>query len=449
MPILAFAIIAEKCYDDRINDDFDDNGWEFQRMTRFDEGKFSVWKVIRRPAIIEEGITLALPSDQIHPVEQGDNETYVIAVRGSHEAADWVWLNPLLAFSAEMFFVKMRDSFKRLTQKLKEFLPLGNGIQVIFNGHSLGATTAEIFCHMSRLPDLDADLDPGPDPLWRRVECIGAITFDSPGINPELHGRLQINGRGVLIVNSSINIVNTLFKPCCECLYACGRGSHVSLDTIIEYFHGTLKCLFAVFLANNAIEHAMTTIISYIGRAIWGDDAMVKLSDPGIWPTYSGYVVYVLKLPCVLFLLDGDNPNPVGDNPNPVVDNPNPVGVRKLIAGVGLAGLAGFAGFALFISAPVSAPVALTVAGAQFAMGSAGTIVVSIGSTGAIAASIGSTGAIVGSISGTVGAAFGWGAATVVGATVALFSASPPRTKGKLDLASISDLNCNNILRSI
>lgn len=280
--LTVFAYLADRCYwPQNHTTAVIYNGWRFDPVVRYMGGFISVWQLTGKPAGNNEAL---------FPVRTGNHLTYVVAVRGSHLVLDWVYLDVLLAFLPEKFQEIATDRFQRLSGELNKLFPPTAAeveTQVIFCGHSLGSSFAEIFYHLSQQPNKHQ--------LWSTVKTVGAVTFDSPGLDEALHVELGVepDAKGVLVVNSAVNIVNMLYRPRCEKLYGCGRGSNIEFRHVIYLAMkftvlDPLAALSSIF-NENAAEHPMSTIINYL---IGGDVALFDRND---WWILSGVFLNIIK----------------------------------------------------------------------------------------------------------------------------------------------------------
>jgi GTP-binding protein EngB required for normal cell division len=273
----AFAQVARECYKTGMEHiEVELGHWRFDRLQRLSEGFISIWRVSGQPK-----------NSDIFPLEP-NCQTYVVAVRGSHLFLDWTQLDFYLAFLPARFLEIGKKKFQVLTRELEEILPSTSDVRVVFCGHSVGSSVAEMFCHLSRLPDRPV--------FWQRVRCVGAITFDSPGLDPGLYSELQMDdpqASRIVIVNSALNIVNMLFKPYCQLLFACGLGSQITLfhvcDLVLKLLVAAPWEILMFRLKQNAEEHPMTKIIAYIS------DRQVNTATPDDWWNLSGWMVRLTK----------------------------------------------------------------------------------------------------------------------------------------------------------
>ena len=255
----AFALLANKSYD-KTNIQYlstiSNEDWIFTKFTTIREGAIWLWRIEKCPD--DEKVR--------YPVSNIDN-TYVIVIRGSELVCDWLVYDVQLALFPREFLEYGNQLLQHINRVLLQ-LRL-QGAQVVFCGHSLGASLAELLFRLSKKKLNDLNFIP-----------VGAITFDSPGLDPVLQD-IQPNNSGVIIVNSGLNIVNMLHKPCCEFLYACGRGSRIAISDVFSF----VKNLSGITTS----EHPISTILKYL------ENGVVCKSDPDVWWSIMGVLAGPIK----------------------------------------------------------------------------------------------------------------------------------------------------------
>lgn len=290
----AFALLANKSYDNiQYQSTISNDDWLFTRFTTIREGAIWLWKIEKCP-----------DDDQVrYPVRDADNPTYVVVIRGSNLTWDWLVYDIQLALFP-MSFLKYG---KQLLQHIKrELIQLRlHGVQIVFCGHSLGASLAELLFRLSQQELNDLNFIP-----------VGAITFDSPGVDPVLHPELGIqpNNSGEIIVSSGLFMVDMLHKPCCEFMYTCGGGSRITIYDAFNIVTNLIKI--------TASEYSLSTIVKHL------ENGVVCRSHPGVWWSIMGILAGSIKSFRRLLTV---RPTPRDEGSYPVTSIPVLPRVNKLI----------------------------------------------------------------------------------------------------------------------
>jgi hypothetical protein len=269
---LAFANLVDISYERKSMDEYTANGWTFEKRCEIGEGRFLVWRVMAVPPSVDSPAS-------IPGVKVG---TFVVVCRGSHVVQDWLYHDVQLALNPDMFVANTEEQFDNFTATMEKQLDLTHTekpAHVIFCGHSLGASVAQLFhtfVHYRK------------NSYWSTVSPEGVLAFDTPSLSAS-H---TLEEKNVTVVNSPINIVNMLNRPRSTHFYACGSGSRVYFPKIFAvckvFYSCSVGALVQMILAN-ADEHRMSSIKAYLMEGNF------ESAEPDDWFKLSGLAVGMLQ----------------------------------------------------------------------------------------------------------------------------------------------------------
>lgn len=237
--------------------------WKFQLDTR-GSGAAALWKCIERPSIkTSSGV-----------IDPQSNVTHVIAFRGTSTVQDWYSNTHLVCGTGELpneYGKKVEEYENYALEMLTDRKHQVASPQVVFCGHSLGASLAEsVHSLISKKPQYN-------------IKTCGAVTFDSPGQplsfrkdNDMLAGGTE----GIITLNTLPNAINTLNAPCAKEFWACGRGASIP----VEWF--TLLRSNMRFWAGAITEHGLTNI-----KSDYLEKKDIHRADYRKWPVTTNWII--------------------------------------------------------------------------------------------------------------------------------------------------------------